>query len=745
MQTKPSSPLLSSEEKNIERILGKLPFGFSIVTASYVMEYANDAWLKLLQKTEEEVLGKRVFDVFPGTEEQLFSLFENVKSSRQPLHAPEYCLPLIRDGKNQETYFNFAYHPTYSDAGEFQYFACIAVEVTDLVRIKNKIKNEEERLRLATESSLTATWDLNLKTSEIIHSPSLSKIFGYADSDAISHSLLRQHLMAEDRTNIVDKAFERAKQTGIYQYEARIIDKNGTEKWIATHGKIFCDEAGAPTRMLGVLQDITERKTHEILLQMSHHQLNTAMDATKLGTFDMNAQTQEKYNFSPRFYEIFGYDPETERIDSRVLEKHIDPSFVNIRKEALRRAAETGDLFYQSRIILRDGTSRWIEFYGRLMKPIQGREAYICGTVRDITEHKDFEKRTSESESKYRFLADAMPQIVWLGESDGKLVYFNQATMDYSGKNYNEFLEQDGWIDIVHPDEKAENVRMWQQCVEEKTPFIFEHRFRHKSGAYRWFLSRAYPQLDETGHANRWVGTSTDIDDMKRLDAHKNDFIKIANHELKTPVTTIKGYVQLLKKMRASSDDMFLMNSLNTIENQVNKLNVLIGDMLDISRIESGTLPLNRNRFSLLELVTETIEDIKASEQSHEINFELDHDSDIEVSADKDRITQVLSNLLTNAIKYSPNAKQVDVTLREKYGSAVVCVQDFGIGMEQEELTRIFDRFYRVSGADEVTFPGFGIGLYIVRDIMERHGGKIWVESKKNVGSTFYFSLPVLD
>ncbi|MGZ5284639.1 MAG: sensor histidine kinase, partial [Kaistella sp.] len=235
----------------------------------------------------------------------------------------------------------------------------------------------------------------------------------------------------------------------------------------------------------------------------------------------------------------------------------------------------------------------------------------------------------------------------------------------------------------------------------------------------------------------------TDIDDMKKQEKHKNEFIKMANHELKTPVTTIKGYVQLLKKMRSNSEDQFLVNSLNTIENQVNKLNSLIGELLDISRIESGKLPLHKRAFSLLELVTETIEDIKAAEQSHQIEFELLHEADVEVFADKERITQVLNNLLTNAIKYSPKANLVNVKLSIDDHCAIVSVRDFGIGMDKAELTKIFQRFYRVSGDDEGTFPGFGIGLFIVKDILKRHDGRIWVESEKDKGSTFFFALPL--
>ena len=735
--------LFQNKENVLENVLQKTPFGFSLINEDYVFEFANEAWLKIVQKENHEILGKRIFDIFPETETNLLSIFENVKNTKVPFYAPEQNIKLERKGLLQDVFFNFVYQPIYTESGEFQYFASVVIEVTDLITTRNKIKNDEERLRLATESSHTATWDLNLKTFDIIHSSYLSKIFGYNEGEQISHQQMRDHLCEEDRINIVEKAFEKALQTGVYQYEARLIDKVQNEKWISTNGKVFFDHDGKPRRMVGVMQDITQRKTSEILLQQSHHQLNTAMVASKLGRFDMDYESQHKYNFSPRFLEILGYDSQTETISSEVFEKHIHKNFVQLRLDALKAAKETGDLFYQTKIVLRDGTQKWIEIYGKLLEPIDGRKAYISGTIRDITENKNYEKNIRESEKKYRFLADAIPQIVWIGEKDGQLTYFNKATMDYSGKNYNDFLGGDGWLEIVHPDEQQENIRLWAKSIRTKKPFFFEHRFRNKDNEYRWFLSRAFPDLDEAGNVKKWVGTSTDIDDMKRQEKQKNDFIKMANHELKTPVTTIKGYVQLLKKMRGDSEDKFLVNSLNTIENQVNKLNVLIGDLLDISRMEAGNLPLNKKEFSLLGLVTETIEDIKASEQSHHINFELKHPTDIEVYADKDRITQVLNNLLTNAIKYSPTSKMVNVELFVEEEYAVVSVEDFGIGMDHEELNKIFERFYRVSGDDEETFPGFGIGLFIVKDILDRHDGKITVISKKEKGSRFSFFLPL--
>lgn len=196
----------------------------------------------------------------------------------------------------------------------------------------------------------------------------------------------------------------------------------------------------------------------------------------------------------------------------------------------------------------------------------------------------------------------------------------------------------------------------------------------------------------------------------------------------------------MMTKVHENSEDEMLIGSLRTIDKQVNKLTTLISDLLDISKIEGGRLPLQMEPFVLSQLVEDAIADIQAAIPTHKIK--LDKGSAGTVYADKDRISQVLVNLFTNAIKYSPQANEVEVEIREKDGEVVVKITDFGIGILASDLDNIFTRFYRVSGKDEKTYPGFGIGLYIVKEIIELHNGRLWVESIKEEGSQFYFTLP---
>ncbi|SFI28104.1 PAS domain-containing protein [Halpernia frigidisoli] len=476
-------------------------------------------------------------------------------------------------------------------------------------------------------------------------------------------------------------------------------------------------------------------------LEKSEERLRLATESNNISTWDLNLKNFQIYH-SESLAHIFGYDS-THSITQLEMKNHIIDEDQHLLDEALADALATGKYSFEGRIKDKNDKIKFISSRGKIFYDEQNVPDRMLGVLQDISERKNLEKEIEEREVRYKFLADAMPQFIWIGDSDGNLNYWNQAVFDFSGKTLEDFTTGDGWLQIVHPDDREKNIEMWLNSIKTKTIFSLEHRFQNKNGDFKWMLSRAVPDFDDEGNVKHWVGTSTDIDEIKKQEHQKNDFIKMANHELKTPITTIKGYVQLLKKMRGNSDDQFLNNSLNTIENQVNKLNGLIGDLLDISRMEDGNLPLTRRPFSLIKLVTETIEDIKASEESQEIKFVLNSDSDIEVNADKERITQVINNLLTNAIKYSPNTNNVVVEISTKNNQAIVSVEDFGIGMDNEELSRIFQRFYRVSGEDEETFPGFGIGLFIVKDILDRHKGKIWVESEKQKGSKFYFSLPL--
>ena len=239
-------------------------------------------------------------------------------------------------------------------------------------------------------------------------------------------------------------------------------------------------------------------------------------------------------------------------------------------------------------------------------------------------------------------------------------------------------------------------------------------------------------------------------EDRNAMEKRKDMFITMASHELKTPVTSIQGYIQLLLKMtdveNRKTEELpgqALHNSLLTVNKQIVKLNRLITELLDLSSIETGQLQLNKEPFNLNQLLLETVSDLQQTTANHVISFQNGIEADI--IGDRDRIGQVVTNLLTNAIKYSPKDRKIEVSLSRTSGSEVaVAVKDHGIGIDKDEQGKIFERFYRANGKEEQTYPGFGIGLFIANEFVQKHGGQLHVKSNKGHGSTFTFTLPTI-
>lgn len=240
-------------------------------------------------------------------------------------------------------------------------------------------------------------------------------------------------------------------------------------------------------------------------------------------------------------------------------------------------------------------------------------------------------------------------------------------------------------------------------------------------------------------HAGITLDNAKLYEQVQKLNAKKDEFIGLASHELKTPITSLSGYLQIINKRLPDNDQnkSFIEKALL----QIGKLSGLLSDLLDVSKIETGQLPLTYSSFEFRHLIQEVIEQMQYSTKSHRIVLQQEIGPLI-ISADKQRIEQVLINLISNAIKYSPEADQVNVKVVLNDNSVRVMVQDFGLGISQDQWEHIFSRFYRVEElASHIS--GLGIGLYICKEIVNRHQGELWVESTPGKGSVFFFEIPV--
>lgn len=257
----------------------------------------------------------------------------------------------------------------------------------------------------------------------------------------------------------------------------------------------------------------------------------------------------------------------------------------------------------------------------------------------------------------------------------------------------------------------------------------------------RWFSFTYKPIKDANGQVYAIIHAATDVTKLVQLQQQKDEFLGIASHELKTPVTSIKAYAQVLERMIRSEGDEKKATMVRKMDQQLNRLTGLIGDLLDVTKIQSGKMTFNPIEFDFDAVVEDIVDEMQHISSKHKIICNLE--SNAIVFADKERIGQVITNFLSNAIKYSTDADEIDVATYSQDGEVILSVRDYGIGISEDLQHLVFDQFYRVDGNLQHTYPGLGLGLYISAEIIKSEGGRIWVESTAGKGATFFFALKI--
>ncbi|MES2265432.1 MAG: ATP-binding protein [Bacteroidota bacterium] len=294
---------------------------------------------------------------------------------------------------------------------------------------------------------------------------------------------------------------------------------------------------------------------------------------------------------------------------------------------------------------------------------------------------------------------------------------------------------------VVVPEHRGRFAQAVKNAVETKGRFSEDYQIQPFNGGKRkWLNSTGKVELNEKNEVVGVIGTILDITESKEDSQRKDDFIGMVSHELKTPLTSISGYTQLLHIHAKKIKDDFAEEKLRKLSAQVKKMSTLINGFLNVSRLEVGKIHLNIQSFDLDELIREVVEETQSSTGTHQIRYKSV--GEIMIKADRDKIGSVISNLISNAIKYSPNADEVTVTASCENDEVLISVEDRGMGINHDELEKLFDRYYRVESNQMQHISGFGIGLYLSAEIISRHGGKIWAESEIGKKSIFWFKIP---
>ncbi|MDX1761484.1 MAG: ATP-binding protein, partial [Christiangramia sp.] len=388
----------------------------------------------------------------------------------------------------------------------------------------------------------------------------------------------------------------------------------------------------------------------------------------------------------------------------------------------------------------------YFDFIYQAQRNMNGEIDGVAVIAHDVTNQGMLNKKIKESEKEFRELVNFMPHKIGVSDAEGTPIFYNNSWLSYTGKSAEDLLKN-SWHYLIYSEDRARTEDLVRESLEAGEDFELELRLFDRNGEPKWHLAKSTAVKDEKGKVTSWISSSTEIQKLKEDEKRKEEFLKLVSHELKTPITTIKGYVQLLLSLinregKETNKALPVEPYLHRIETQVERLIRLLYEMLDLSRIEQNELDLKREKFNLNAHINEIVEDLSYSNK--DVQIQLEHDFECEVVADKDRIGQVLINFVTNALKYSPDGNQVDIRISEIEDNQVaVSVKDYGMGIEEKEQQQIFKRFYRVSGKRTDTYAGFGIGLYLSNQIIERHNGKIFVKSELGKGSEFTFTIPL--
>ena len=403
-------------------------------------------------------------------------------------------------------------------------------------------------------------------------------------------------------------------------------------------------------------------------------------------------------------------------------------------KEFIAKGYSSGGIDYLTKPVDSDILLLKVKTFYRLFEQTKALQDAQEALREEMKIRELAEQELRERYDQQRFILESLPQIAFMLDDTGKI--------DFVNKRWFQYFPKDGSFDGSGSDQDT-YMQEWQLAREQGKLFEREVYIKEvDSNVSRCHLLRIVP-MKGRAELTRWVGTFTDIDDRKAIEKKKDEFLSIASHELKTPLTSIKVFSQLAERSMKNQKDSPTYGYISRVKDQVEKLSNLVTDLLDNSKLENGKLKINRVPFDFEATLLHTSQSVVEAHPDRNIIIERQGDKIVDpIFGDEVRIEQVLNNFLTNAIKYAPDSNRIVIKTQVEDGRLEVQVQDFGIGIHPLKLPCIFEKFYRVDESS-MKFQGLGLGLYICAEILKQHEGTWGVNSKVGEGSTFYFTLPI--
>ncbi|MEH1867574.1 MAG: PAS domain S-box protein [Nostoc sp.] len=769
-------------EAKFRRLVESNIIGVIVANMDGAIAEANDAFLRMVGYSQEDLLAGRVRwrdMISPKYIEANNSAIAELKAKGvcQPfeneyIRKDQNCVPILLGSalleNNSNEIISFVL-----DLSEQQ------AALRDRKQVELALSHSEERYRAFLEQSSEGIWCIELEVpispdcpedEQIQHfyqyvylaecNNVMAQMYGCSRAEEIINARLGDFLIPSDPHNIAYlRNFIRSNYR-LIDAESHEIDKQGNSKYFLNN-LVGIVENGLLVRAWGTQRDITERKLAEAALHQREDQLRLITNAVPVQISYVDSQ--QRYRFNNKGYEDWFALPASEIYGKHIREVLGESVYQSILPyvEAVLSGEE---VTYETQLLHKDGTHHYVNVSYVPQFSEQGKVEGFVALITDITLHKLAEFALKQSEKRLKTLTEKVRIIPWeVNATTGNFTYVGPQTVEILGYPLSDWYIDDFWQKHIHPEDQKWAIQYCQESSLSLNNYEFEYRMLAADGKIVWLYDIVNVVRDENG-PQLLHGFMLDITDRKqaeqereqllerekaaRADAEaanrmKDEFLATLSHELRTPLNAILGWTQLLRNRKF--DQATTARALETIERNTRSLAQLIEDVLDVSRIIRGTLNLSIHRIKLVPLVEAAIDTVRPAAEAKEISINSRFDPEVGVIVgDTNRLQQVVWNLLSNAVKFTPKGGRVDVQLERIESSVQIRVSDTGVGIAAEFLPHVFERFCQADSSSTRSHGGLGLGLAIVRHLVELHGGTVSVESLGiGRGATFIVNLPM--
>jgi PAS domain S-box-containing protein len=780
------------QQARLEDIVKNLPAGLAILSGrQMVLEMVNSVMLKLWDR-DFSIMRMPLLDFMPELKTQVFpQILDDVFTTGTPFVSQDAAVELIIGGSLQTVYMDYSYTPLKNTLGEVESILVLATDVSERTLSRRREQDLIEELASSNEE-LAATNEELLTTNEELTDAQahLQKtIVALAESKARYQELIIQAPVAIGALRGCDLTIEAAndKILEVWGKDKHIIGMklidalpelkgqpflqlleevyttgkpyygNEVKAQLEHQGKLreiyfnfvyhpLKDTNGRTTTIMVVATDVTVQVTARKVLESAYEQTNLAKKAAHLGTFDHNIQTGA-VDWDERTRELFGiYSSRPLSYEGDFLQGiHIadKEKVIAAISGAFNRSLSNGELDIQYRTIgAEDRKLRWVRAIGKVLFDERNQPARVIGSMLDVTHQVQSLKAIEQAEEKLRIAIDSAAMGTWSVDLKTDLLTLSDRARAIYGVGEDMELTLQDIMKTIMQSQRERVAMQIHTAIKTGERFENEYQIMPLDGSNpKWIKSTAKVYHDDEGIPLNITGTLRDITEQKENEQRKDDFISIASHELKTPVTSLKASLQLLNRMKDNPQPGALLQLIERSNKSMIKISGLIDDLLNVSQMNNGQLHLNKTRFSIAQLMNECCQDVRTAGKYRLI---VEGDEELSVYADEHRIEQVITNFVNNAVKYAPESRDIQLQVERLGDMAKVSVKDFGPGIPPDKLEHIFGRYYRAEQSGP-KYSGLGLGLYICSEIISRHGGNIGVESQLGKGSTFWFTVPLAD